>query len=59
MVAMGEITEKPEPERVYEAKVRNCLKCREEFNSSWPGERVCKRCKSTDGWRNGSNFEAA
>jgi hypothetical protein len=56
---MGEIAEKPEPERVYDAKVRNCLKCREEFDSSWPGERVCKRCKSTDGWRNGSNFEAA
>ncbi len=30
---------KPEPLHTYEAKSRRCLKCRESFTSSWPGER--------------------
>ena len=38
---------KPEPEQVQVAKTRKCLKCREEFESSWSGERICKRCKSS------------
>lgn len=58
-MVMAEIAAKPEPERVYEVKTRNCLKCEESFESSWPGERICKRCKSSDSWRNGSSFEAA
>ncbi len=37
---------KPIPERAQLAKTRQCLKCREEFTSSWSGERICKRCKS-------------
>jgi len=37
---------KPEPLRTYEAKARRCLMCREPFTSSWPGERVCPRCKT-------------
>jgi hypothetical protein len=28
-------------------KKRNCLKCRAEFKSEWPGERVCKVCKAS------------
>ncbi len=42
---------KPEPLHTYEAKSRRCLKCREPFASSWPGERVCSRCKSSAVWR--------
>lgn len=44
---------KPEPERKYEAKIRLCLKCREEFRSEWPGERICRSCKSSSAWREG------
>ena len=44
---------KPESDKVYEAKQRKCLKCRSEFLSEWPGERVCKSCKSTSAWRDG------
>jgi hypothetical protein len=39
-----------EPE---DSKFRRCLMCRDRFESSWPGERVCKRCKSTAAWREG------
>ncbi len=42
---------KPEPLHTYEAKARSCLKCREPFTSSWPGERVCPSCKTTTVWR--------
>jgi len=56
---MAEPAMKPEPERVYEVKTRKCLRCQDAFESSWPGERVCKRCKSSDSWRNSSDFEAA
>ncbi len=45
---------KPEPERSYEAKTRLCLKCRKRFVSSWPGNRVCQRCKSEPNWREGA-----
>ena len=37
---------KPTPERVHIKKTRQCLKCRDKFMSSWPGERICKRCKT-------------
>ncbi len=50
---------KPEPERVYEEKTRECLMCGDPFESSWTGERVCKRCKSSGRWRSGADFEAA
>lgn len=33
---------------------RLCLKCRQDFPSSWAGERVCARCKGRADWRNGS-----
>ncbi len=45
---------KPEPERSYEAKTRLCLKCQKRFVSTWPGERVCQRCKSEANWRGGA-----
>jgi hypothetical protein len=47
---------KPEPLHTYEAKSRPCLRCREPFTSSWPGERVCPRCKKTWIWREGSTL---
>ena len=48
----------PMQERIYIAKMRPCLKCREPFESEWSGERVCKRCKSGIRWREGSDFES-
>lgn len=41
-------------ETVPAVKERKCLKCREPFPSEWAGERICKRCKSSGSWRNGS-----
>jgi len=35
------------------AKIRQCLKCRNDFPSEWAGERVCSRCKSSNAWRYG------
>lgn len=34
-------------------KDRKCLKCKATFQSEWAGERVCRRCKGTNAWRNG------
>jgi hypothetical protein len=44
---------KPGPSTPQDVKKRRCLMCRDRFESSWPGERVCKRCKSTVAWREG------
>ncbi|MAF46933.1 MAG: hypothetical protein CMM10_01575 [Rhodospirillaceae bacterium] len=45
---------KPEPEdRTEQAKTRSCLRCGENFESRWHGERICKKCKSTNDWRQG------
>jgi hypothetical protein len=46
-----ENNQKPQPDRVYEVKVRKCLMCRDSFESAWPGERVCSKCKQTNLWR--------
>jgi hypothetical protein len=35
------------------SKPRRCLKCQNEFLSTWPGHRVCDRCKHTSAWREG------
>ena len=48
---------KPQPEYVEEAKTRLCLKCRKQFESSWPGERICTHCKSRISWHEGAAFE--
>lgn len=45
---------KPERDVQYESKARRCLMCNSRFESEWPGERVCKRCKSTAAWRQGA-----
>ncbi len=36
-----------------ELKARVCLMCRKSFESEWAGERVCRKCKSTETWRRG------
>lgn len=44
---------KPVPDRVTAPKKRNCLSCGDGFNSTWAGERICPRCKSSSSWRSG------
>lgn len=39
---------KPKSDRADKPSVRRCLDCRDEFLSSWAGERICRRCKSDD-----------
>lgn len=51
MASSSEKNQKPGPDRLYEVKKRKCLMCRDNFKSSWPGERVCQKCKSTNLWR--------
>jgi hypothetical protein len=43
-----------EPENTSEPKIRKCLICSRPFPSAWAGERICRRCKSTSGWRGGA-----
>ncbi len=52
-MSSSEKNSKPEPDRTYEPQERKCLKCREEFLSAWPGERICRTCKSSSAWREG------
>jgi len=37
----------------YERKLRRCMMCGENFESDWAGERICRRCKSTEAYRRG------
>ncbi len=50
----SEKNKKPRSDRQYEAKTRKCLMCRNEFSSSWPGERICSNCKQTSAWNDSS-----
>jgi uncharacterized paraquat-inducible protein A len=34
-------------------RARACLTCQSRFESEWYGERICKRCKSRAGMRQG------
>lgn len=45
--------EEPVTESEPEPKVRLCLMCRKPFESEWAGERICRKCKSTQAWRQG------
>ncbi len=45
------MTMSPDHEPAAQEEVRRCLMCTEKFVSSWAGERVCKRCKSTAMWK--------
>ena len=42
-----------EETEVATRKQRSCLRCNEKFESEWAGERICRRCKSTQAWRSG------
>jgi hypothetical protein len=46
--------ERDEAEARREQKTRKCLICKTPFPSAWAGERVCRRCKSTNAWRSGA-----
>ena len=50
---------KPQPERVYAHKRRDCLMCHRTFVSEWPGERICHDCKKSVEWRNGASLPDA
>lgn len=39
-------------------KTRQCLKCATQFESTWSGERICRRCKGTAAWRQGQSGPA-
>jgi hypothetical protein len=52
--AMRASRSKPGADDVAELKPRGCLVCRETFLSAWSGERICRRCKSSSGWRSGA-----
>lgn len=47
---------KPRAEKAYEPKGRCCLMCGDDFVSSWPGERVCRECKTKANWRDGESW---
>ena len=50
---------KPQVERNYAHKRRNCLMCRGAFVSEWPGERVCQDCEKSGEWRDGASLPDA
>lgn len=47
------IDEETELEERDDSKARPCLMCGHTFESEWAGERVCRKCKSTETWRRG------
>lgn len=44
--------EDPLPQK-SNVKKRQCLCCSTSFTSEWAGERVCQKCKASNGWRSG------
>ena len=50
---------KPQAEREYAHKMRDCLMCHGTFVSEWPGERTCQDCKKPEEWRNGASLPDA
>lgn len=51
-------TQNPDQLAEDQTKIRNCLRCSTPFESAWPGERVCRRCKGSGVWKRGltTNF---
>lgn len=37
-------------------KVRSCLRCRSQFFSDGPGNRICGACKNSDDWKTGGGY---
>jgi len=35
------------------ARLRRCLMCGEKFTSDGPHNRICRRCKNSQAWRQG------
>lgn len=38
-------------------KLRCCLRCRSQFFSEGPGNRICGTCKGTDEWKSGGGYQ--
>jgi len=49
---MGQNYSKPKPHS-FIAKIRHCLMCRTAFSSEGPHNRVCRRCRASQVWRDG------
>lgn len=49
-MAYGEPTSSEYTQRL-DQKVRRCLRCQDEFDSIWAGDRICGKCKQTAAWR--------
>lgn len=54
---MSETELKEKEEAVDAPKIRQCLRCRSDFESAWAGERICSRCKSSNAWRSSVPLE--
>ncbi|MBL6957878.1 MAG: hypothetical protein ISR52_02785 [Rhodospirillales bacterium] len=53
-------TSKPKMQAAANSGSRKCLMCGETFDSEGSHNRVCKRCKGTQAWREGrSSTESA
>lgn len=50
---------KPKCETKLDPQRRECLMCGNGFDSAWPGERVCRGCKTTVAWRQGGDVSVA
>lgn len=46
----------PNRARNSKAKVRACLRCRSQFFSEGPGNRVCDLCKSSSDWNSSGSY---
>lgn len=49
----GGVREHPPKEQT--GKFRKCLRCRERFQIAHHGEFICRHCKESEEWNNGSN----
>ena len=43
----------PQARAAVKEALRRCLMCGDDFPSDGPGNRICKKCKSTETWRRG------
>lgn len=44
------------PDMPSTMKVRSCLRCRSQFFSEGPGNRICGTCKGSDEWKSGGGY---
>jgi hypothetical protein len=50
---MSVLTKNQSAEQNDPTRLRQCLMCGHKFQSTGPGNRICKKCKSTQTWRQG------